>query len=62
MLSFSNFSKQSFEYDFFPEILKQNIKIKMIESKGEFIDIGTVPSFNQTSKFINDNINFFSKH
>ena len=49
----------SFEYDIFPELLKQNIKIQVNKTKGSFIDIGTEMSYKNASSFINENKFFF---
>ena len=45
----------SFEYDVFPTLLQQNIKIKVCEVQSPFLDIGTPETLTQAEKFIKEN-------
>ena len=45
----------SFEYDIFPTLLQQNIKIKVCEVQSPFLDIGTPETLMQAEKFIKEN-------
>lgn len=48
----------SFEYDVFPALLKQNVRIKVHSIKAPFLDIGTPESLPQAEAFIQANFRY----
>ena len=49
----------SFELDVFPNLLAQEVPIKVIEVDAPFIDIGTEESLREAALFINKNYDYF---
>lgn len=59
LLSEFKVKKQSFEEDIFPQLIKKNISIKVQILDSDFIDIGTVSSYNNSNLFIRRHTNYF---
>ena len=49
----------SFEYDVFPALVLQNVKIKVVSCAAPFLDIGTEESLAQAGAFIRNNMEWF---
>lgn len=49
----------SFEYDVFPALLADGVRIRVVPCDAPFLDIGTEESLAQASEFIKDNVRWF---
>jgi D-glycero-alpha-D-manno-heptose 1-phosphate guanylyltransferase len=49
----------SFEYDVFPSLVFQNVKIRVVNCAAQFLDIGTEETLAQADEFIRKNMEWF---
>lgn len=50
----------SFEFDVFPALLAEGTRLRVVELKAPFLDIGTEASLAQASRFVEDNSQWFA--
>lgn len=58
--SFPSTSPLSFELDVFPRLVSTGKRIRIVPTRGPFLDIGTAQSLSEAEAFVRDNATWFS--